>query len=146
MTRFIIILAALLSLAVPAARAADSAETTGVEVVTDGFSVVHNATYKAPTPPKPARSWKVPADTSLRAVLEGWARTEGWSLYWPRVDQNAEWVTVVDVTFAAADFEEAVTRFMDGLPPELGLAATFNRANSPRLLYVNEATRKQEIR
>lgn len=118
-----------------------------VPAADDAFAVVEDAVYTPPAPPAPPPriipQWKVPADTSLRQVLATWARQEGWEVYWPKVDETTDWVTVVDVTFRANDFEEAARKFAAGLPPEVGIALTFNRANNPKLLHVSEATRRQ---
>lgn len=150
------LLAALTGLAACPARAAPpvatptvqqvAAKPTSAEVVTDGFTLVQNGTYRSPAPPKPPRRWKVPAETSLRGVLDAWSRAEGWELYWPAEDRSSEWQTEVEVNFEAATFEEAVTRFIEGLPSKVGIVARFNRANSPKLLYVSESTLQQEIR
>lgn len=139
-------LLAVLLLAFVAFPSLAAGQQGGAEVVTDGFTVVKSGSYQAPAAAKPARRWDVPANVPFRIVLEGWAKNEGWHLYWPASADGSELVAAVDVGFYAADFEEAVTKFFGGLPAELGLATTFNRANSPRLLYVDEAMRKPEIR
>lgn len=114
----------------------------------DGFVVVEQGGYRPPAPPTPVkalRQWRVPANTSLRQVLATWAKEEGWEIYWPKVDPTTDLVTEVEVNFAAADLEDAVTKFANGLPPEVGIAVTFNRANSPKLLHVSESTRRQTV-
>lgn len=114
---------------------------------TDGFTVVHGRTYQPPAPPKPLkviRKWTVPANMPLAQVLDGWARQEGWRVYWPRTD-DTDLVSDIEVTFQADDFESAVTKFFAGLPHDFGLTATFNRANSPKLLNVTDSSRQQDI-
>lgn len=116
------------------------------------FTVVEGASYVKPAPapvaPKvaPEKRWDIPADTPLRAVLQTWAGREGWSVYWPAAADGSEWITEVAVSFTAPDFQQAVTKLMNGLPPRVGLAATFNRANSPMLLHVSESPNMQEVK
>ncbi|WP_440569565.1 hypothetical protein [Stenotrophomonas sp. STK17_22] len=114
----------------------------------DGFVLVEQGAYKAPpakAPPRLLRQWKVPANMPVRQVLEAWAKPEGWQVYWPRADETTELVTEVEVSFSAFDFEEAVTKFANGLPPEERVAVTFNRSNSPKLLHVSGSTRRQTV-
>lgn len=114
------------------------------------FTVVEKSAYTRPAPkapaPAPVRRWDVPADTPLRQVLQTWAVSEGWAVYWPAAADGGEWVTEVSVNFPADDFQQAVTKLIDGLPSSVGLAATFNRSNSPMLLHVSESPNMQEIR
>ena len=110
------------------------------------FTVVSDATYAPPAPPAPkvvSRKWRVPADTPLRQILDGWAKPDGWLVYWPQTDDSTEIVTAIEVNFEAKDFQEAATRFLNGLPPDLGLIANFNTANTPKLLYINQTTSKE---
>lgn len=114
------------------------------------FTVVENGSYVPPAPPPPpapvVRHWEVPADVPLRQVFQTWAGAEGWSVYWPAAADGSDWVSEVSVRFQADDFQQAVTKVIEGLPPKVGLAATFNRANSPMLLHVSESPAMQEIR
>lgn len=110
------------------------------------FTVVEDASYKPPAPPAPkviSKKWHVAANAPLRQVLEGWAQTEGWVVYWPKTDPTTELVSVLDVNFEARNFQEAATRFLDGLPADLNLSVVFNQANSPKLLYINQTTNKE---
>lgn len=116
----------------------------------DGFVVVEAGNYTPPPPPpappaKVLKQWTVRANTPLRQVLTEWARSEGWQVYWPKADETTDLVSEVDVSFGAATFEDAVTRFANGLPPDVSIAVTFNRANNPKLLHVSESTRRQTI-
>ena len=140
-------LAALTVLCLFAAGAAMAADNKPQRA----FTVVEGSSYVKPAPaavaPKPApeKRWDIPADTPLRTVLRTWATREGWSVYWPNAADGSEWVTEVSVSFTAPDFQQAVTKLMHGLPPRVGLAATFNRANSPMLLHVSESPNMQEV-
>ncbi|CAD7740080.1 hypothetical protein LMG31884_46220 (plasmid) [Xanthomonas hydrangeae] len=114
---------------------------------TDGFTVVRGRSYQPPappTPPKVIRRWTIPPNKPLAQVLDDWARQEGWRVYWPRTD-DTDLVSDIEVTFQADDFESAVTKFFAGLPHDFGLTATFNRANSPKLLNVTSSSRQQDI-
>jgi hypothetical protein len=130
---------------------AGMALATGVQASTaddDGFVLVEQGAYKAPppkSPPRLLRQWKVPANMPVRQVLEAWAKPEGWQVYWPRADETTELVTEVEVSFSAFDFEDAVTKFANGLPPEERVAVTFNRSNTPKLLHVSGSTRRQTV-
>ncbi|WP_296249463.1 TcpQ domain-containing protein [uncultured Stenotrophomonas sp.] len=144
--------AGLLLLGATAAVAAApcvAAPGTAATAEDDGFVLVEAGSYVPPPAPMPKpkllRQWKVPANTSLRQVLATWAKEEGWEIYWPKVDPTTDLVTEVEVNFGAANFEDAVTKFANGLPPEVGIAVTFNRANSPKLLHVSESTRRQTV-
>lgn len=111
-----------------------------------GFTVVENGAYKPPAPPPPAqRRYEVQADVPLRQILQSWAGAEGWSVYWPASADGSDWVAEVGVSFTAVDFQQAVTKLISGLPANVGLSATFNRANSPMLLHVSESASMQEI-
>ncbi|WNH54860.1 TcpQ domain-containing protein [Stenotrophomonas oahuensis] len=114
-----------------------------------GFTVVEKGAYTRPAPPPPPRplerSYNVPANAALRHVLQEWASDEGWSVYWPAAADGSEWMTEIAVSFKATDFQQAVTKLIAGLPANAGLAATFNRANSPMLLHVSESSNMQEI-
>jgi hypothetical protein len=126
-----------------------SVHSTAVASKPKGFTVVENAAYTRPAPPPPPRpverSYDVPANAALRQVLQEWATQEGWSVYWPAAADGSEWMTEIAVSFKAADFQQAVTKVIGGLPANVGLAATFNRANSPMLLHVSESSSMQEL-
>lgn len=114
-----------------------------------GFTVVEKGAYTRPAPPPPPRpverSYSIPANAALRHVLQEWAADEGWSVYWPAAADGSEWMTEIAVSFKATDFQQAVSKLIAGLPANAGLAATFNRANSPMLLHVSESSNMQEI-
>ncbi|EPG2130982.1 TPA: TcpQ domain-containing protein [Stenotrophomonas maltophilia] len=126
-----------------------SAADAPVVAKSKGFTVVENASYTRPAPPPPPRPaerrYDVPAETPLRQVLQGWAAAEGWAVYWPTAADGSEWVTEIAVSYTATDFQQAVTKLMGALPGKVGLAATFNRANSPMLVHVSESSSMQEI-
>ena len=140
--------AGVLALVAAATAHASAAPGEAAPADDDGFVLVEAGNYTPPpvvVPTRILKQWKVPANTSLRQVLATWASSEGWELYWPRADETTDLVSEVDVSFGAASFEDAVTRFANGLPPDVNLAVTFNRANNPKLLHVSESTRRQTV-
>lgn len=71
-------------------------------------------------------NWAVLADSSLRASLQGWAESAGWTLVWEgpfdfRVQVSAEF---------KGSFEEAVAALVDAVHlSDPGLAVTLYRGN-----------------
>lgn len=140
--------AGALALVAVAAAHASAAPDDAAATDDDGFVVVEAGNYTPPAvvaPPRVLKQWKVTANTPLRQVLASWASAEGWEVYWPKADETTDLVSEVDVSFGAANFEDAVTRFANGLPPDVNIAVTFNRANNPKLLHVSESTRRQTV-